>query len=148
MVLWGSNYLIQFYQVVVFYSTKEAYSALKEQIIEIQNSVKRWTWLVRWNWSNLFNGLSSRIIGVLYLVKLFFLKETCKIIPLVFLLEIPNSFVSGVATKSINLLSFIVLVLIMLRAAYLLQKCFFFLHFSLFFFLMKDFRVNVIEYFE
>ena len=46
MVQWWDNILIQFYQMVVFYSPRQAYNALKKQIKEMQDRVKRSTLLL------------------------------------------------------------------------------------------------------
>ena len=73
----------------------------------------------------------SGTIRVLYLVNLLFLKVIFVLISLVLLAEISNSCVSEVATENIYLFSFVALVLILLRAAYLLYK-YFFLHISFF----------------
>ena len=68
------------------------------------------------NSCNLFNGLCSETIGVLYLVNLLFLKAIFIHISLVLLLEMSNRCVSGVATENIYHLYFV---------AYLLyKKCF------------------------
>ena len=84
--------------------------------------VKRWTWFLWWNWCNIFNGLCSGTIRALYLVNSLFRKVIFILISLVLLVEISNSCASEVTTENIYLLSFIGLVLIMLRAAYLLYK--------------------------
>ena len=59
MVPWLTDWWIQFYQVVVFYSFRQACSALKQQIIGMQGKVKIWTWFLWWHWCNLFIGLCS-----------------------------------------------------------------------------------------
>ena len=63
--------------------------------------------------------------SVFYLANVLFLKVIFILISLVFLAEISKSCVSGVATENLYLLSFVALVLIMLRAAYLFYKYFF-----------------------
>ena len=105
----------------------------------ILGRVKRWTWFLWWNWCNLFNGLCSGTIRVLYYVNVLFLKVIFILISLVLLVEISNSCVSEVAIDNTYLLSFAAQVLIILRAAYLLNK-YFFLHIS--FFKKKDFIRN------
>ena len=65
------------------------------------------------------------------LVNLLFLKVIFMLISVVLLVQISNSCVSEVATENIYLLSFFALVLIMLRAAYLLYKYFFYILVSL-----------------
>ena len=81
--------------------SRQAYTALKWQIIGMQDRVKRWNWFLWWNWCNLFNSLFSRTIRILYLLKILFLKVIFILISMVLLVEISNSCVSGVATENI-----------------------------------------------
>ena len=98
----------------------------KKQLLGILGGVKRWTEFLWWNLCNVFNGLCSGTIRVLYLVNLLFLKIIFILISLVLLVEISNSCVSEVATENIYLL-FVLLhwSFFMFRAAYLLYKYFF-----------------------
>ena len=67
-------------------------------------------------WVVFRNNHSYQIVNLLFLKVIFIL------ISLVLLVEISNSCVSELATENIYLLSFVALVLIMLRPAYLLYK--------------------------
>ena len=74
VVLCWTNLLIHFYQVVVSYSLKQVYNALKQHIIRMQGKIKRLNLFLWWNWCNLFNGLCSEIMRVLCFVNVLFLK--------------------------------------------------------------------------
>ena len=92
--------------MVVFYSPRQAYRTLKKQLLGILGGVKRWTGFLWWNLCNVFNGLCSGSIRVLYLVNLLFLKIIFILISLVLLVQISNSCVSEVATENIYLFFF------------------------------------------
>ena len=78
----------------------------KKQLLGILGRVKRWTEFLWWNLCNVFNGLCSGTIRVLYLVNLLFLKIIFILISLVLLVEISNSCISEVAAENIYLLFF------------------------------------------
>ena len=125
VVLCWTNLLIHVYQVVVSYSLKQVYNALKQQIIRMQGKIKRLNLFLWWNWCNLFNGLCSEIMRGLCFVNVLFLKVILILVSLFFLVTMSNSCLSGVVTEKIVLFSFVALVFVMLRAAYLLCKYFF-----------------------
>ena len=112
-----------------FYPLRQEYNTLKKQLFTRKlGRVKRWTRFLWQNWCNLFNGLCSGTIRVPYQLNVLFLRA---IFILISLVEISNSCVFEVTIENKYLLSFVAMVLIMLRAAYLSYK-YIFVHISFF----------------
>ena len=77
------------------FSTPQTSLQCLGKLAAIQGRFIRWILFLWWNWCNIFNGLRSETIRILYPVNLLFLKVIFILISLVLLVEISNSCVSG-----------------------------------------------------
>ena len=91
--MWWSINLFSF--IKWLFSTPQTSVQCLEKLTAMQGRVIRWIWFLWWNWCNIFNGLCSGTIRILYIVNLLFLKEIFIFISLVLLVETSNSCVSG-----------------------------------------------------
>ena len=92
VVRWSIN---SFSFIKWLFSTPQTSLQCLGKLTAKQGIVIRWICFLRWNWCNIFNGLYSRTVRILYLVNLLFLKVIFILISLVLLVEISNSCVSG-----------------------------------------------------
>ena len=77
------------------FSTPQTSLQCLGKLTAMQGIVRRWIWFLWWNWCNIFNGLCSGTIRVLYLVKFIVFESDFYTYLSVFLVEISSSLVCG-----------------------------------------------------